>query len=152
MSESARRDLRGIAGAILAIIGGALAYYYAGDFTSMGSVFPRTIAVVMIVTAAAYIAVAWLHPAVQATQPAGSVWRRFALVAVMAAWSLLLEKVGFLTTSLVCFVAIMVIANYDRWTPRKAATYTAASALLVGGLYAIFRFGLQVPLPEGMLL
>jgi len=64
----------------------------------------------------------------------------------------LLEKVGFLATSIACFTAILVIANYDRWTPRSAATYAVAGAAVVGGLYAIFRFVLQVPLPEGLLL
>jgi hypothetical protein len=33
-----------------------------------------------------------------------------------------------------------------------AVVYTAASAIVVGGLYAIFRFVLQVPLPAGLLL
>lgn len=152
MSERSRFDLHGIAGSVLAIAGGMLAWYFAGDFTPMGSVFPRTIAVVMIATAVVYIAVSFLRPMRQPAQAVGSVWRRVALVAVMVAWSTLLEKVGFLSTSVACFAAILVIANYDRWTPRMAAIYAFASALVVGGLYAIFRFVLQVPLPEGLFL
>ncbi|MCM2327471.1 MAG: tripartite tricarboxylate transporter TctB family protein [Lysobacter sp.] len=152
MSEPSRFDLHGVAGSALAIAGGVLAWYYAGDFTPMGSVFPRTVAVVMIASAVVYIAVSLLRPVRQPAQAVGSVWRRVALVAVMVAWSTLLEKVGFLSTSVACFAAILVIANYDRWTPRMAAVYAFASALVVGGLYAIFRFVLQVPLPEGLLL
>lgn len=152
MSDRPRFDLHGIAGSVLAIAGGVLAWYHAGEFSAMGSVFPRTIAVVMIAGAVAYIAVSLLRPMRQPAQAVGSVWRRVALVAVMVAWSTLLEKVGFLSTSVACFAAILVIANYDRWTPRMAALYAFASALVVGGLYAIFRFVLQVPLPEGMFL
>jgi putative tricarboxylic transport membrane protein len=152
MSERAPIDWHGIAGCVLAIAGGAAAWYHAKEFSPMGAVFPRTLAVVMIIGAMAYIVVAFVRPARQAAKAQGSVWRRFALVAVMAAWSLFLEQVGFLATSSVCFAAILLIANYDRWTPRMAAVYAVASAIVVGGLYAIFRFVLQVPLPEGMLL
>ena len=152
MSERAGVDRQGIAGSVVAIAGGVLAWHFAGDFSVMGLVFPRTIAVVMIAAAVTYIAVSLLRPKRQAPQPAGSAWRRGALVAVMVAWSLLLEKVGFLTMSVACFCAILVIANYDRWTPRMAAWYALAAALVVGGLYTVFRFVLLVPLPAGWFL
>ena len=152
MSKSARRDMGGIAGCVVAIVCGALAWHFAADFSAMGSVFPRTVAAAMILFSLVYIAVAVLRPSVPAARQAGSHWRRISLVVVMAAWSILLEKVGFLTTSVACYAAILVIANYDRWTPRMAVTYAAAGAAVLGGLYAIFRLVLQVPLPEGMLL
>ena len=152
MSDRAPIDWRGIVGCVFAIAGGAAAWYHAKEFSAMGAVFPRTLSIAMIIGAAAYIVVALLRPAPQAAHAPGSTWRRFALVGVMAAWSLLLESVGFLAMSSACFAAILLIANYDRWTPRMALVYTAASAIVVGGLYAIFRFVLLVPLPEGMLL
>jgi len=70
---------------------------------------------------------------------------------VFVAWSLLLERLGFLATSTVAFVALLVIANYDRWTPRMAVAYGLVGAMVLGGLYAIFRFVLQVPMPAGIL-
>jgi hypothetical protein len=152
MTEPPRRDVRGIAGAAVAIAVGALAWYHAKEFSAMGAVFPRTVAAAMMIFAIVYIAVSILRPSAPATPPKGSTWRRVALVAVLVAWSVLLERVGFLATSIACFAAILVIANYDRWTPRSAATYAVAGAAVVGGLYAIFRFVLQVPLPAGILL
>jgi len=152
VSERTKRDVRGIVGCAIAVAGGALAYYHAKEFTPLGSVFPRTVAAAMMIFAAVYIAIALLRPGVQPAQPAGSVWRRVALVVVLAAWSIFLEMVGFLTTSVAAYAAILVIANYDRWTPRMAAVYTVASAAVLGGLYAVFRYGLQVPLPEGIFL
>lgn len=152
MTEPLRRDVRGIAGAAVAIAAGALAWYHTKEFSAMGAVFPRTVAAAMMIFAIVYIAVSILRPSAPATPPKGSAWRRVALVAVLIAWSVLLERVGFLATSIACFAAILVIANYDRWTPRSAATYAVAGAAVVGGLYAIFRFVLQVPLPAGILL
>lgn len=146
------RDLPGIVGSVLAITAGSLAWHHAGDFSPMGAVFPRAVATAMMVAAAAYIATALLRPSVRPQGAAGSTWRRVALVIVMAAWSMLLEKVGFLTTSAACFAAILVIANYDRWTPRTAAVYALAGAVVVGGLYGVFRFLLLVPLPQGLFL
>jgi putative tricarboxylic transport membrane protein len=145
-------DVRGIAGCAIAIAGAGLAWYYAKDFSDMGAVFPRTIAAVMMILAAVYIAFAVLRPKAQAKPAPGSAARRAGLVAVMVAWSALLEPLGFLTTSIACFTAILAIANYDRWTPRLAVTYAIAGAVILGGLYAIFRFVLQVPLPTGLML
>lgn len=152
MSERHGPDVGGIVGCAIAIVTGLLAWYYAGDFSAMGAVFPRTVAATMVLLAGVYIAVALLRPGARTRPEPGSVWRRVALVVVMAAWSLLLEKVGFLATSVACYAAILVIANYDRWTPRMAVVYTLAGAAVLGGLYAIFRFVLLVPLPPGALL
>jgi hypothetical protein len=147
-----QRDLAGMAGAAFFIVMGALALWHSSEFSALGSVFPRTVAVTMILLSLAYIAVAWLRPKGAQPQPAGSVWRRTTLMAVYVAWAMLLEPLGFLTTSIAAFVAMLVISNYDRWTPRMAVTYGLVGAAVLGGLYAIFRFVLQVPLPAGVLL
>ncbi|MBK6981600.1 MAG: tripartite tricarboxylate transporter TctB family protein [Betaproteobacteria bacterium] len=152
MNKPAGRDVRGIVGSVLAIAGGALAFYHAKEFTPLGSVFPRTIAAAMMIFAAVYIATALLRPGEQPPQPTGSTWRRVALVVVLALWSVFLEKLGFLTSSVAAYAAILVIANYDQWTPRRALGYALAGAAVLGGLYSIFRFVLQVPLPEGIFL
>lgn len=151
MSEHRHRDLRGIAGSALFIVVGILAVWGARKFSPMGSVFPVTIAAAMIVFATAYIVMALLRPVATVTTAAGSTWRRSALVAVLLAWSFLFEHVGFLVTSVAAFTALLVIANYDRWTPRMAATYAVAGALVLGGLYSVFFFVLEVPLPQGLL-
>jgi len=145
-------DIRGIIGAVVFIIVGALAIYYSDDFSPLGAVFPRTIAAAMIVLSAVYIVVALLKREVPEAQPAGSAARRVLLAITMLAWALLLDPLGFLSTSIVCYAAILVIANYDRWTPRRALAYTAVGIAVLGSLYGTFRFALQVPFPTGILL
>ena len=152
MNEKARRDIPGIAGSVVFIIIGILAYWGARDFSPLGSVFPRTMAVAMVVFSAVYIAMALLRPSAPPALPAGSYWRRGGVMAVLIAWSFLLGPVGFLTTSVVAYTALLVIANYDRWTPRTAVIYAVAGTLVLGGLYWVFRYVLQVPLPQGVLL
>jgi len=152
MNEKLRRDTPGIAGSVVFIIIGILAFWGARDFSPLGSVFPRTMAVALVVFAAAYIAMALLRPTAPAAMPIGSPWRRGAVMAVLLAWAFLLEHVGFLATSVVAFSALLVIANYDRWTPRMAVIYSVAGALVLCGLYWVFHQVLQVPLPEGVLL
>jgi hypothetical protein len=152
MNENPRRDIPGIAGSVVFIIVGILAFWGARDFTPLGSVFPRTMAVTMVMCAAAYIAMALLRPTAPAATPAGSTWRRGAIMVVLIAWAFLLGHVGFLATSIVAYTALLVIANYDRWTPRMVVVYALAGALVLGGLYWVFYQVLQVPLPEGVLL
>jgi len=151
MNRNRRPDVAGIAGSAFFIVVGILAIWGARDFTPLGSVFPTTIAAAMIVFSAAYIAMSLLRSAGPAINPAGSTWRRSALVAVLLAWAFLLQHIGFLATSVAAYAALLVIANYDRWTPRVAVTYAAVGSALLGGLYAIFFFMLDVPLPQGLL-
>jgi putative tricarboxylic transport membrane protein len=152
MSDPRQRDISGIAGAAVFIVVGILAFWGARDFSPLGAVFPRTIAAAMVLFAVVYIAMALLRPQAAAERQAGSNWRRAALMAVLLAWSFLLDRVGFLATSVPAYAAILIIANYDRWTPRLALAYTAVGAIVASGLYAIFFYLLQVPLPRGLLL
>ena len=152
MSERREIDIPGIAGSVLAIVAAGLAWYHAGAFSTMGAVFPRTVAAVKPIAAAAHNAGAVPRPGAPPAAGAAATWGRNPPVVVLALWSAFLEQVGFLTTSLACLAAILVIANYDRWTPRTAALYSLAGAAIVGGLYATFRFALQVPLPAGYFL
>lgn len=152
MSSPPKRDTPGIVGSAILVAIGAAAFYFAKDFSALGSVFPRTIGAAMILFAGSYLVLALVRPGPPKPVEQGSALRRAALFGVMLAWSLLLERVGFLSTSIAAFTAILFIANYDRWTARRAVTYAVASALLLGGLYAVFRFVLQVPLPTGLLL
>ena len=152
MNENPPRDIPGIAGSVVFIIVGMLAFWGARDFSPLGSVFPRTMAVAVIVFAAAYIAMALLRPSAPAAMPVGSPWRRGAVMVVLLVWAFLLGQVGFLATSVVAYTALLVIANYDRWTPRMAVIYAVVGTLVLGGLYWVFRHVLQVPLPEGVLL
>ena len=150
--DKAQRDVRGIVASLVFAAIGILAIYYSRDFSALGAVFPRTIAAVMIVLCVVYVAVALLRPVkIEEPQP-GSAGRRIALVITMLAWALLLEPVGFLATSIVCFAAALVIANYDRWTSRLAVTYAAVGILVLGALYGVFSYVLQVPFPKGVLL
>lgn len=145
-------DLRSIAGAAVFIVVGVLAIYYSSDFTPMGMVFPRTVAVIMIVLSAAYIATALLRPSAGAAPQPGSPLRRALLALTMLAWALLLQPLGFLVSSIVCYAAILVITNYDRWTPRRVVGYAASGIAVVGVLYGLFAYVLQVPFPQGILL
>ena len=145
-------DLRGIIGAAIFIVVGVLAIYYSGEFSPLGSVFPRTIAAAMILLSVVYIVTALLWREAPKTPPPSSNVRRILLAIVMLAWALLLEPLGFLSTSVLCYAAVLVIANYDRWTPRSLLIYTAVGMGILGGLYGTFRFALQVPFPTGILL
>lgn len=147
-----RRDLPGIAGSLLFMAIGTLALVYSGDFSTLGAVFPRTVATAMIVLSAIYVAVALRRPRTPEPRARGSASRRISLIVAMLLWSVLLDRLGFLTSSIAAFAALLAIANYDRWTPRKAVIYAAVGIAVIGGLYAIFRFGLRVPLPSGMLI
>ena len=152
MSGRPNRDWRGIAGAAGFVLIGAAVLYFSKDFSRLGAVFPRTIGWAMVLFALACILWAWLRPGAGVEAAKGSTLRRAALALAMLGWALLLKVVGFLASGAVAFVLLMLVANYDRWTPRRALGYLSLAAALLGGMYVIFRFGLHVPLPAGALI
>lgn len=153
MTERPARDVASLLSAGGFIVVGVLALYYTRDMTPLGSVFPRTIASAMIIFSVIYIVWRFFKSHVGVEPPApGSIPRRLLLVAVMVAWALLLNRIGFLVTSVVAALALLLVANWDRWTPRRAIVYALSTLALVVGLYAVFAFGLKVPLPTGALM
>lgn len=172
--ELQERDVAGIVGCLVAVAIGIAAIATSGDFSPLGSVFPRAIAGLMVVLGLAYIGLSLRGPrpavvssaatSVAAGAPdAGiappvspqvvpSTPRRLAAMAVMLAWAFLLTQLGFLSTSFVACFALLLIAQYDRWTPRRAVVCGLAVAAVLGVLYAVFKLVLQVPLPVGIFI
>jgi len=62
MNDGVKRDVRSIAGATVFIVVGAFALYYSAYFSPLGSVFPRVVAVFMIVLSLVYVGVAMMRP------------------------------------------------------------------------------------------
>jgi hypothetical protein len=126
----------------------------AGSFgmSPLGAVFPRVIAGIMIASALAILALRALGrtgppPAVET----GSTPRRLLLALALVAWAVLMPRLGFFTTSILGFLAVLAIAEYDRWTAKRTAAYVAAALALVGGFYLLFVEVLLVPVPRGVL-
>jgi len=134
------------------IVVGIAAYWAAGDFSRLGSVFPRTISALLVFFGALYLVLAWLRPTAARQHEAGSRGRQAAVAVVMLAWGFVLEPVGFLISSIVAFSLLLVIAHYGRWSARVATFYAIGGAVVLGGLYLLFKVALQVPLPEGIFL
>lgn len=143
--------------AALMVIFGAAAItdtYSYFDFDS--AMFPRTIAVVLILLALAVL-VRWLAQRTgvigagqyEAAENGASWPRRIALIAVMLAASLAMPWVGFLVAALVSFALLLVIAMHDPWTPVRIVVYPLVGLAIVVGFYILFAELLMVPLPDG---
>lgn len=129
---------------------GALALWGARDMSPLGSVFPRAIGSAMILFAMMDLVGRWLAPH-REEPPEGSNRRRVMLAAIMLGWALSLSTVGFFVTSLAASLLLLLVANHEPWTGRRAVGYVVSTIAVVAGLYAVFAFGLEVPLPEGIL-
>lgn len=152
MHNTPRRDVASMVACVAFMAAGIAAFSATSDYSSLGSVFPRTISALMIFFAGLYLVLAWLKPSGKRQQEGGSTIRRASVIVVMVAWAFAMAPIGFLTSSLIAFALLLVIAHYGRWTPRLALTYAVMAALVLGSLYMLFKVVLQVPLPQGMFL
>jgi hypothetical protein len=157
-SDERKLDVGGIAGAAAFTVFGIWILYETMSMSPMGSIFPRTIAIAMIVMSLALIALnvtgryrAGASLESTAAEGTESTPRRLLLVAVMLAWVLLMAVIGFFVTSLLAFFAIMVAANYDGWTARRSLTYGIAAVVIVAAFYFLMVDVLLIPVPRGLL-
>jgi len=146
-SERHRPDRIGAVGSAVAIVIGAAAFWGARDFSDLGAVFPRSVGALLVVLGVAYIVLTLLGRTRRIDGLGGSAVRRTATAGVMLGWAFTLGPLGFLASSAAAMAALLVIAHHDRWTPRRAVLYAVACALVLIGLYSLFKFALQVPLP-----
>lgn len=152
MLKTPRLDPASIAACVIFIVIGITAISAARDYSPLGSVFPRTISALLIFLCGLYLVLAWLAPHPLPIQDEGSNIRRAAAAFIMVAWAFALAPVGFLLSSVVAFVMLLVITHYGNWTPRIALFYAVGTTVLIASLYLLFRVALQVPLPQGIFL
>jgi putative tricarboxylic transport membrane protein len=130
---------------------GLVVLIQAAGLNPEAAVFPRTIAMGMLVIVA--IAVARLFLICQVTDEpiTGSSIRRVSVPAIMLLAVLAMSTVGFALAGLIMALALIIPAQHGRLSGSVAATLT----LGVAGIILIFTFGfseiLSVPLPPGQL-
>jgi putative tricarboxylic transport membrane protein len=133
---------------------GAWAFWTARGFSAFASVFPLTISAAMVLFALAAAAVAargMRPPADELGGRGGSVVRRIALVAAMAAWVLSLDLLGFVGAGLLGTLGVLAIANHDGWTRLRLALWPAVLVVVVVGVHRVFADVLNIPMPRASL-
>lgn len=150
-TRSPSPDVAGVAGCLVLIATGVAAIVYSSEFSSLGSVFPRAISGLLIGLGIVYLGFALTGRTTAGDASEGSMARRVGVALVMLAWAFALGRIGFLASSAVAMALLLAIANHERWTGRSVLAYGAVSAIVLGALYLVFGFALQVPLPQGLL-
>jgi putative tricarboxylic transport membrane protein len=152
--EGKTRNLPSMVIAALFIALGVWIYTVAGSMSPLGSVFPKTISVALMVFSAMLIVQHIRRPAGPASaNPAfdSGTRRRTALAVVMMAWVIAMPGIGFLATSLVAFGLIMAIADYDRPAVRVWLIWFAAGIAICTGFWWLMANVLLLRMPAGLL-
>jgi len=116
-------------------------------------VFPRAIAISLIVLSISLIVWNIAHPdIVQQQRPQNeSTVRRTLLIALMLVSCFSMPWLGFLISGIISFLLLMVIAMYHEWDTRKRIIYPLIAVAIVVGFYTLFSKVLLVPLPTALL-
>ena len=147
------RDVAGlICGAGFALLA-IYVFWGTRGMSALGSIFPATISLGMILFSLGLIAAILTGraaPAMAREEGAEGWTRRLALAAIMAAWVMLLPEIGFLVSSLIAFAAIMVTADYDRPRVRTWAIWTLSGAAIVVAFWWVMVDVLVLRVPSGI--
>lgn len=145
-AERTERDWGGLAVALACIALGAWVLYEANGYTRFAAVFPRTVAIVMMLAATGWIVMVAIGKGRSSGTIGGSLWRPFALIGVGAGWALLIPKLGFLGAGVVGFIGAMLVAKFHSWTWRGWLGHVAIAVIVTASAYALFAMALNVPL------
>ncbi len=78
----------------------------------------------------------------------GSVARRTGLVVTLFLAAFLMPYLGFIVTGLLAYLAIMMVAMYERWTRLRKGLYPLVGVVIVYAFYFLFDVLFKVPLPQ----
>lgn len=151
---ASRHDIASIGMAVLFIVVGLFVLYDTTTYQDLdSSVFPRTVALLMIVFSVVLIVWNLLKPQVAeaAEGEGGSTVRRVVLVLVMIAASAAMPYIGLLLSALISFGVLMAVAMFEPWTRTRLIVYPLSAVVLVVGFHWLFGDLFQVPLPQGIL-
>lgn len=146
-------DWPGISYAIGFIILGVMMIFGTKEISPLGSVFPKTVAISMIVLSVLLIALVLLKRSFITTQEVegkGGNMHRFLLTIVMLLWVFLLPVIGFFVTSLLSYFAIMYIADYDRPSIRTWLLWALIGIIVVGSFWLMLSNVLLLRMPAGI--
>lgn len=148
------RDNAGMVFATAFIALGALILTGAQDLSPLGAVFPKTIGSVLIACSALLIVLNLRRPRGEKSPKFGldsGLKHRLALGGVMIAWVFLMPEIGFLVTSCAAFLAIMIIADYDRPPAKTWVIWSLSGALICLGFWWLMANILLLRMPIGIL-
>ncbi len=132
----------------LFVLAGIVTLYDTAGYTDRDSqVFPRAVAMILIVTAGVSVLQRVLKPSDEGGFGQGVWWRRVLLVASMIAACAAMPVIGFLPAGAIAFAGGLIAAMHDRWTVANLALYWGSGAVVMAAFFALFKFGLHVPLP-----
>ena len=121
------------------------------EISAMASVFPSTIAALLLLFSLILLAKTFKVRSHTVRPEGGSVARRLALVGIILAWAFALNPLGFLASSLLGTIALTVVAHFHDWNTKRAFIYGLSLLAIIGFFYSLFALVLDVPLPDGTL-
>lgn len=152
-TKKAKIDLLGIIYALGFIILGSLMIAGTKNLSPLGSVFPLTIAIIMIVLSVMLIGFAIVKKSSHVKTPKEDKHanlHRISLTFAMLAWVFLLPVLGFFVSSLLAFFAIMFIADYDKPSLKVWLVWALTGTLIVGAFWWSMTHILLLRMPSGL--
>ena len=147
-AKPGRKDVGTLAVASLFIGLGLITLYDVTSYSDSDSVvFPTFVAYALIFVSVLVIIRSWLWPNPDNGFGSGDWWRRLLLVVTMLGACLVMPFGGFLPATAIAFAGGLIAARHEGWDARSAFVFAVSGVFIMAGFYALFRFGLGVPLP-----
>jgi putative tricarboxylic transport membrane protein len=149
-------DWGAVALAAIFLLLAGLAFWGAQGMSVMGSIFPRTITLLLAVLSIALIVLGLMGrnrpvPTETTAGPVSNI-RRASVVAIFTVWAWLLPVVGFIVTSFVAFLAMAVVGEHNHVPVRTWLVRGLVAIATVAVFWWLMAEVLLLRMPRGMLM
>lgn len=143
-------DWNNVAAAVFFLAVSAVVLVDSADYTDRdSSVFPNTVAIAMAFFSLLMLVRSYIRPRNHPPQELGSVLRRVGVAAAMLAAAGMMPWAGFYIAAVFAMTALTFLANFDKWTWRRAAGYIFSLGAVSSVLATLFVHAFLIPLPVG---
>jgi putative tricarboxylic transport membrane protein len=153
VAPARHRDMVAIGFGAAFVLIGALVLFDTRGMSPMGSVFPRAIAIILILLSLAMIGLGFLGRSVRAPkpEPEAATRRRISLGVIFGAWVIAIPFLGFAASGLIAFLAMMFVAEHDRQPTAVWIRRTLIGVATVAVFWLLMSKLLLLRMPDGLL-
>lgn len=126
-------------------------WYMAGDYTEMGSFFPRVIAVILGIFSMLQLIVSLIQKKREKPFEGVEPRRLFVMIAGIVSFLALMILVGFVPSSVIFLSFFFWFLSRGTEKSRSLLSSVTLAVLICAGFYAVFYYVFDVPLPVGIL-
>lgn len=138
---------------LISIALGLIVLHQAQDFSRLGSFMPNLVGSLFLILGILFL-VLYVFGVINVEDeqiPTEGTIFKWSLIAVLIGWTVAIPLIGFLTSALISFLAILLLVPRPNWT-KSVSLEIATGTTVIVGIYFLLSYVLDISFTKGLLI